>query len=83
MSDVEIGLWIRSDGQSFLLHADPQGHPEIDLLSEGASLTDREAKKKQARVLYEQITGRRYPHDHAAMRQILWDVLEVAIPRLP
>jgi len=83
MAEVEVGLWIRVAGQSFLIRADPQGHPNIEALSEGARLPDREAKKTQAKALYEQITGRRYPHDHAATRQILWDVLEAAIPRLP
>jgi len=83
VAEVEVGLWIRAEGQSFLLRADPQGHPDIDALSEGAALPDREAKKRQAKAIYEWITGRRYPHDHAATRQILWDVLEVAIPRLP
>jgi len=80
---VEIGLWIRAEGQPFLIRADAQGHPDIDALSAGAALPDREAKKKQAKALYEKITGRRYPHDHAATRQILWDILEAAIPRLP
>jgi len=83
MADVDVGLWIRAAGQSFLIRADPQGHPDIDSLSEGIALPDREAKKRQAKALYEQITGHPYPHDHAATRQVLWDVLEAAIPHLP
>jgi len=81
--EVEVGLWIRVAGQSFLIRTDPQGHPDIEALSEGPPLPDREAKKREAKALYEQITGRPYPYDHAATRQVLWDVLEAAIPRLP
>jgi len=61
MTEIEVGLWIRAEGQSFLIRADPQGHPDIEALSEGAALPDREAKKRQAKALYEQITGRPYP----------------------
>ena len=80
---LEVGLWVGTETGGFIIKKDAQGHPDLVSLSDGVSVWDREDKKREAKRFYAEITGRPYPHDHAAMRQVLWDFLEVAIKHLP
>ncbi|WDT77155.1 MAG: hypothetical protein MPW16_08030 [Candidatus Manganitrophus sp.] len=81
---TEIGLWIQTDqGESLLIKKDPNGYPDLVSLSPDLPLADFQAKKEKAKMLYEQLTGKSYPHAHATTRQVLWDFLEVAIQHLP
>ncbi len=81
---IEVGLWVRTqNGDVFCIKKDAQGHPDLLPLSHPERVLSREEKKQTARAFYEQLTGGRYPHDHAAMRQVLWDFLERAIRHLP
>jgi|GEM_PF-1686274 len=82
----EIGLLIQvSDSESFLIKKDPNGYPDILLVSYNHSpeVSLTKTKKETAALLYEKLTGRPYPHPHATTRQVLWDFLEVAIGSLP
>ncbi len=81
---TEIGLWVRtSQGETFLIKKDPNGYPDLASLSGELPLADIQAKKEKGKELYENLTGKKYPHAHATTRQVLWDFLEVAIQQLP
>jgi len=81
---TEIGLWIRTDqGESLLIKKDANGYPDVVSLSPHLPLADAQAKKEKIKALYENLTGKSYPHAHATTRQVLWDFLEVAIQHLP
>jgi hypothetical protein len=80
---IEIGLWIRTpQGDTFLIKKDPNGYPDLTSLAE-PPLADIHEKKEKGKELYENLTGKKYPHPHATTRQVLWDFLEVAIQQLP
>jgi hypothetical protein len=80
---MEVGLWLSTEAGTYVIKKDGQGHPDVVSLAGAEPLPDREAKKIAVKRAYEQLTGRPYPHDHAATRQVLWDFLEVAIKYLP
>ncbi len=80
---IEVGLWIKTDQEEVLIKRDAQGHPDLIPLSDPGPFTDREDRKAKVRSFYQQLTGRAYPHPHAATRQLLWDFIEVAVKRLP
>lgn len=81
---IEIGLWIRTpQGEIFLIKKDSNGYPELTPLSPEYPFSDTQAKKEKGKELYENLTGKKYPHAHATTRQVLWDFLEVAIQQLP
>ncbi len=80
---MEVGLWFPTETGAYVIKKDAQGHPDVVPLAGAEPLADREAKKVVIKRAYEQLTGRPYPHDHAATRQVLWDFLEVAIKYLP
>lgn len=81
---TEIGLWIKSDrGETYLIRKDPNGYPDLILLSESDASLGAKEKKSVCRALYLEITGKQYGHPNATTRQVLWDFLETAIEHLP
>lgn len=79
---VEVGLWVQISGrEAFLIKKDPNGYP--DLFPLDTVPMGRDEKKEKVRGLYKELTGKSYSHTHATTRQLLWDLLEVAIPQLP
>jgi len=81
---IEVGLWIQTGtDERFLVKKDPSGHPALSVLKSPNPLESKEDKKAKLRDLYEQLTGRVYPHPHATSRQLMWDFLEAAIKQLP
>lgn len=79
---VEVGLWIQiSEREAFLIKKDPHGYPDLFPLEPVPM--GRDEKKEKVRTLYKGLTGKNYSHPHATTRQLLWDLLEAAIPQLP
>lgn len=82
---IEVGLWIKSEeGESFLIKKDSNGYPDlIAPFSNNSPLKDYKTKKEKCKTFYESLTRKKYPHQNATTRQVLWDFLEVAIRHLP
>lgn len=81
---TDVGLWVQtSKGETFLIKKDMHGYPDIIPLQPDTPLEGIKVKKEKGKILYEDLTGKKYPHPNATTRQVLWDFLEVAIQRLP
>lgn len=81
---IEVGLSIQTEaGESYLIRKDSSGYPDLVSLTKDHSLDEYKAKKAKGKVLYENLTGKKYPHPEATTRQILWDFIEAAIKHLP
>ncbi|MFQ5588722.1 MAG: hypothetical protein ACE5F7_07765 [Nitrospiria bacterium] len=81
---IEIGMWLTtSDGETLLIKKDANGYPDLVPINPDIPLEGTNAKKEKGKILYEELTGKKYPHPNATTRQVLWDFLEVAIQHLP
>ncbi len=81
---TDIGMWFQSEaGETFLIKKDANGYPDLISLQRENSLEGVKAKKEKGKSLYEELTGKKYPHENATSRQVLWDFLEIAIQKLP
>ncbi len=81
---TDIGMWFQSKtGETFLIKKDKNGYPDLISLQTDRVLEGVKAKKEQGKNLYAELTGKKYPHENATSRQILWDCLEMAIQKLP
>ncbi len=81
---IEIGMWLQtSAGETLLVKKDANGYPDIVSLDPDTSFEGVKEKKEKGKLLYEELTGKQYPHPNATTRQVLWDFLEVAIQHLP
>ncbi len=81
---TDLGLWFQSkSGEAFLIKKDENGYPDLISLQAEKPLEGVKAKKEKGKSLYEELTGKKYPHENATSRQVLWDFLEIAIQKLP
>ena len=81
---IEVSLSIQTEtGESYLIRKDSNGYPDLIALTKAHPLDGYQAKKTKGKALYENLTGKKYPHPNATTRQILWDLIEVAIKHLP
>ncbi|NOY83252.1 MAG: hypothetical protein GXO96_00255 [Nitrospirae bacterium] len=81
---TDIGMWFQSEaGETFLIKKDANGYPDLIPLQGEKPLEGVKAKKEKGKSLYEELTGKKYPHENATSRQVLWDFLEIAIQKLP
>ena len=76
---MEVGLWIKdAAGLECVLVKDCRGYPSLRSLGPAAC-----GEREEGIRLYQELTGNPYPHQEATRRQVLWDLLEAALPRLP
>lgn len=81
---IDVGMWFKTAaGETFLIKKDANGYPDLIHLDSDEPLEDVKAKKEKGKLLYETLTGKKYPHPNATTRQVLWDFLEIAIQKLP
>ncbi len=81
---TDVGMWFQSaSGETFLIKKDAHGYPDLIPLQLEKPLQGVKAKKEKGKILYEELTGKKYPHPNATTRQVLWDFLEIAIQKLP
>jgi len=81
---LEIGMWFQTrEGETFLIKKDANGYPDLVPLQAQNTLENIKTKKEKGKILYEELTGKKYPHPNATTRQVLWDFLEIAIQKLP
>ncbi len=81
---TDLGMWFQSKtGETFLIKRDANGYPDLIPLQPENLLEGVKAKKEKGKMLYEELTGKKYPHENATSRQVLWDFLEIAIQKLP
>ncbi len=81
---TDVGMWFQtSQGETFLIKKDANSYPDLIPLHPDTPLEGIKVKKEKGKMLYEDLTGKKYPHPNATTRQVLWDFLEMAIQRLP
>lgn len=86
---MKIGLWIQdSAGSEFLISKDSRGYPHLfrferrnEFFEEAETAVD--IPIEEGKKIYQEITGKAYPFDHATSRQVLWDLIEASLKLLP